>query len=844
MLAADRLTPNQQRIVQHNEGPALVFAVAGAGKTTAMVHRIRHLVEERGVRPDRILASSFSKATVSDLADGLRALGVRGVDCCTLHALGRRCIQQAEAHKHLPSRLDQQSVNPSRAARYLAERALQRLAQEREVDRADLGILPTDLADQIGAWKRQLCYADLSAAHLPERAQEHASQAEHENDDYLTLYRYAEEERDNEGWVTFDDMLREGWEALMRFSAVRNAAQSAYNYVLVDEFQDVSRVQYRMLDVLTAPHRNYMAIGDDDQCIYTWRGANPSYILGFADAYDAAEYVLHDNFRSPVQQTALANRVIVHNRERHAKRIQCTKGYGGTTQCIEAEDASDEAARIATAIQSHLRAGGAPTDIVILVRQYAQTPFIEQALLQADVPYRIVGNTPFYERPEVQPLLQYLYWATLEATVQDQGWFADRRKIIPYLERFQTMLRTPNRYVSYAVQQHVRRAARQQQTSVLDALAAHTDQMHERTVEQVEDFLDTAAALADRVNDPAADTLAWLIDAIDYEAHLRQQSAFQDVGENRVATARSLVDFAEGCVSAQDLLETIYQIDQAQTNSDSDAVLTLRSIHRAKGGEWPVVFVPGCNEDTFPAAGSASHSAMMEEERRLFYVAVTRAQETLYLSHVESEPRSPFVGEAQLRATLSQCETLQSVADTAPEALTPADAVRFCTAVGKLELERYLHTWWSAEPAHRTTLLKQAKHAESTLSERLQAGDVSGLLIPVAVRNDLVSATKPFAFAVSSHTERIEVYQRDRRIGFVDAERSETALPLDLLPWDTLTAHLARRTQSGNTLYLRPGTTPADDADSVPDGQDLTKVLSEAYQRGRAALNEAIASQE
>ncbi len=843
MLATDALTPTQQRIVQHDEGPALVFAVAGAGKTTAMVHRIRHLVDERGVPPERILASSFSRATVSDLEDGLHTLGVRGVECRTLHALGRRCIQHAEARKHLPPRLNEQSVSPGNATQYLAERALKRLAREREIDVADLGIPQPDLVDQIGAWKRQLCYADLSAAHLPESAQEHASQAEHENDDYLTLYRYAEEERDNEGWITFDDMLREGWEALMRFSAVREAAQSAYEYVLVDEFQDVSRVQYRMLDVLTAPHRNYMAIGDDDQCIYTWRGADPSYILDFSSAYNADEYMLHDNFRSPVQQTALANRVIAHNTERQDKRIQCTKGYGGTTQCTAAQDAAEEGTRIASTIQSHLRAGRAPTDIVILVRQYAQTPFIEQALLEAEVPHRIVGNTPFYERPEVQTLLQYLYWATLESTVQGRGWFADRRKVKAYLDRFQTIIRTPNRYVSYAVLQNVARASRTQQTSVLDALAAHTDQMHERTVEQVEDFLETASSLAARVNAPAADTLSWLIDAIDYDEHLREQSAFRDVGENRVATAQSLVGFADGYASAQALLEAIYRISQSHANSDPAATLTLRSIHRAKGGEWPVVFVPGCTTGTFPPAGTETDTRLMEEERRLFYVAVTRAQEELHLSHVESDPRSPFLGEARPDATLAQCDALQTVAETDPASLTPEDAVRFCMAVGALGLARYVRSWWDPPAGFRERLIECANEAEATVKEKLRDGDATDLLIPVAKRAESVSATRPFTFAASSHTGRIEVYQRDWRIGFVDVERSDQHVPLDLLPWDTLTAHLARRTTSGETLYLRLGTAPTNSdqkSSEDPASSDATGVFTDSYQQGKTAVISAM----
>jgi hypothetical protein len=205
---------------------------------------------------------------------------------------------------------------------------------------------------------------------------------------------------------------------------------------------------------------------------------------------------------------------------------------------------------------------------------------------------------------------------------------------------------------------------------------------------------------------------------------------------------------------------------------------------------------------------------------------------------VESEPRSLFLEEAEPNAVRAQCDALQSVSDTAPDALTPIDAVRFCAAVGALGLERYIRTWWTADAAYRAALLEQAKHAESTLTSQLQAGNATELLIPVTKRNDLVSATRPFTFAASSHTKRIEVYQRDRRIGFVDPERSDMELPLDVLPWDTLSAHLARRTESGRTLYLRPGTTPKD-SNGNASGISLIDVLSKTYQRGRAALEEA-----
>jgi DNA helicase-2/ATP-dependent DNA helicase PcrA len=386
MVARERLTDEQQRIVRHGRGPALVFAVAGAGKTTSLVHRVARLVEEGAVAPQNILASSFSRATAHDLEEGLKALGLTGVDCRTLHSLGRQFIKRAEAEHHWSRRLGDEDVNPSRLGPVLAGRALSRLARERDVDDHELDIGRGELEDQISAWKAQLCYADLEAAALPEAAREEARQAEHDNEDFVTLYRYYEEERTREGWVTFDDMLLEGWEALLRFDDLRAQAQQAYEQVLIDEFQDISRVQYQMLDVLTEPHRNYMAVGDDDQCIYEWRGADPSFILNFREEYGADEYLIRDTFRPQAPHTALANAVIDRNDYRREKHLNLTRGFGGSAQVDSADGAAAEAGQVADAVEARLEKGRALPEMVVLVRQYAQTPPFEQVFIDRDLP--------------------------------------------------------------------------------------------------------------------------------------------------------------------------------------------------------------------------------------------------------------------------------------------------------------------------------------------------------------------------------------------------------------------------------------------------------------------------
>ncbi|MFB6231306.1 MAG: ATP-dependent helicase [Salinibacter sp.] len=726
MVARERLTDEQQRIVRHGQGPALVFAVAGAGKTTALVHRVAHLVEE-GVPPGDILASSFSRATVHDLEEGLEALGLSGVGCRTLHSLGRRLIKRAEAEHHWSRRLGDEDMNPARLGPVLAGRALSRLARERDIDDHDLDIGRGELEDQISAWKAQLCYPDLEAAALPEAAREEARQAEHDNEDFVTLYRYYEEERTQEGWVTFDDMLLEGWEALLRFDDLRAQAQRAYDYVLIDEFQDISRVQHQMLDVLTEPHRNYMAVGDDDQCIYEWRGADPSFILDFREEYGAEEYLIRDTFRPQAQHTTLANAVIAHNDRRRDKHLNLTRGFGGSVQVEPAEGAAAEARQMAGVIEGHLEQGRTLPEMVVLVRQYAQTPPLEQVLIDRDLPYQIVGNVPFYRRRPVQVLLRHLFWGTLEAKVRDDGWFDHWRNAQRYVDRFQTLMQAPNRYVSMDLVTRICREAVGRETSVTDLLAASMGKMHDRTAERVERFLETAEGLLKRLDDPAHETVGWLIEALDYEEHLRRHSAFEELADRRIQTARSLIDFSRGHPDTASVLARIKEIsfDRPERGPQTD-VLEIRSIHRAKGREWSIVFVPGCNDGTIPASrddhGAASappgkvtaeededsargtSAARQEEERRLFYVALTRAKEELRLSYDRTEPPSPFLGEADVEHRLALCEQVRQVTERPAGDWDAEDVAWLCIGAGELHLRRYLEAWWRPAAEQRRAL--------------------------------------------------------------------------------------------------------------------------------------------
>jgi DNA helicase-2/ATP-dependent DNA helicase PcrA len=696
------------------------------------------------VEPESILASSFSKATVADLKDGVKKVGVPGADCRTLHSLGQQFIRYAEEKQHWPPRLSDGGDDKEQYDSILAYRAIRRLAREMEVDSHAIGIDAKDLKDQISAWKGDLAYADLEKANLPAPALKHASQAGHRNALFVKLYQYYEEERAREKWITFDDMLLEGWEALVRFPDVRQRAQSQYEYVLIDEFQDVNRVQYLMLDILTEQRRNYMAIGDDDQCIYEWRGANPNYILDFCKEYGAKEYIISDNFRSKIQQTSLANAVIEHNKNRRGKHINLTRGLDGRTRLIEVGGSAEEAENIVDIIRSHLENGLSTKDMVVLVRQYSQTPFIEQALIGAEIPYKVVGNSPFYLRKQVQVLLRFLYWAMMERTVQKHGWFESRRRSSHYVDRFQKIIREPNRFISADIVQRIGMMALKEKTSLLDVMTVHMADMADKTAERVEEFLGIAEELVRRLDDPADQTVAWLIEALDYEAYIRERSAFVEIADGRVNTAKSLITFATGHATVMDLLDHIRRIsfNQPEKGPGEDA-LKISSIHRSKGGQWPVVFIPGCNDGTIPVKRSepalkgptllverlhreqAELLIDAEEERRLFYVAITRAQKELNIYYDRNEPISPFLREARAEKVLTACNLIRAAAEKSPGGLSDEEARHLCRGIDTLRLKRFVEKWWKRDDAYKAQLAQRIQHVEEVKDDRSDSANPS-----------------------------------------------------------------------------------------------------------------------
>ena len=691
------LTEAQRAVVAHDYGPALVFAVAGAGKTTAMVHRIERLVREAIFAPDQILATSFGKGNERDIHHSLRRWPhCRAVNVHTLHAVGRQIIALAQGYGHLMRwRLD--NGGDADSAQSLLNATIDEARRRNVSFRLELdGPDRRDFLSYVDACKGNLRYADLEAVRLPPDALAVARQAPAPAGAlswYLDLYRLFEEVRRQRRAITFSDMLMTGWEALIRFPEVLEAVQARFRCVLVDEYQDINLAQSELLDLITAPERNYMAIGDDDQTIYEWRGASPRFILNFAERYQARRYLIADNFRCPAAPLVLANNVIAHNKQRAPKRLELSRGFQGQTSVHRHKDQAQMADHIVDRIRAHCRSGGALNDVAVLVRLNAQTPYIEQALIAADLAYRV--SLPFYNRSEIQTMIHYVRLAWVERALQEGQKLTGPQKQ-SLADAWYTVYNRPKRYLSRDLRDLVLNAVIREGVAPTRALfMAAPRAPHEGVMERIEQLADDIAWLASRLDGPAYDAL-WRLDLrLDYRQFLRESSGFPQTGEGRAASVAAFTEYSRSRGSLLAFMGHIRELAAQKSGRarEGDAV-TLSTIHGAKGLEWPVVFIAGCNQEMMPFQGSAAEN--MEEERRLFYVALTRSRRDLSLHYVKTEPPSQFLREAAARSVLPLVEATAATLEQDPATWEADDALVVASAVSNLHLERYFRRWWPA----------------------------------------------------------------------------------------------------------------------------------------------------
>ncbi len=608
------LNPEQREAVEHGEGPLLVLAGAGSGKTRVLTVRAARLIEEEGVPPDRLLAVTFTNKAADEMREriaGLLGQRPRGMWTGTFHSVAARLLRRE-------AELLDRDRNFTIYDQDDSLRAVKRAMEEVDLDP--------------GRWSPKSIRSRISNA---KNAMVGPSDFEEKSFDLVSrrvadVYPEYERHLRRSNAYDFDDLLVEAVRLLEDRDAVREQYAGRFLHVLVDEYQDTNHAQYRMVRALAEEHGNVCVVGDDDQSIYGWRGADLSNILDFERDFPGARVVrLERNYRSTRPILDVANAVISENEERKPKELRETRGGGEPVQVVRVPDEKAEASWTVRRIEQLTAAGEVePRECAVLYRTNAQSRPYENALRRADVPYRIVGGVRFYERREIKDVLAYLQLAVNPA---DEA-------------AFRRAARWPKRGVGDVTLERLTEAAREAGETLTAAAARATeiDAVPTRGAKSLEEFAAGVRSLGERQDEvPVDEVIRDCIQRFGLVAALTEEEDGDDRLDNVTELVADASDFDRSEVEdaeeeASDLevyLQTVRLLTDRDRYEDEAEGVTLMTLHNAKGLEFPVVFVGGVEEDLFPLSRSADDPAGLEEERRLFYVGVTRAEDRLFLTH-------------------------------------------------------------------------------------------------------------------------------------------------------------------------------------------------------------------
>jgi DNA helicase-2/ATP-dependent DNA helicase PcrA len=667
---ASLLNPAQLDAVRHPEGPLLVLAGAGSGKTRVLTYRIAELIHARGVAPSQILAVTFTNKAAGEMRERLRHLlgpgAARALWIGTFHAIASRILRISGAPIGLDPRFVIYDGDDQRAlmrevlrAEHVDDRQYPPAAVLAEISRAK-----NDLIDHVAyaaraETHRQSVIARLYAAYQRRLGECHA--------------------------LDFDDLLARTVELFREHPDVLASYQARFLHVLVDEYQDTNHAQYVLVNLLAGGRRNLSVVGDDDQAIYRWRGADVRNILEFERDYpDARVVTLDQNYRSTRRILRAASSVIRNNPHRHEKTLWTENPEGDEVTLFEAWDGYDEARYVGEAIKRHTASSGRAGDIAVLYRTHAQSRQFEEMFLRLGVPYRIVGGLRFYERAEIKDVLAYLRAAYNPADD------ASVRRV----------LNVPRRGIGDATVRRLETWARGEGATFWDALRHAPDAgvggPARRAIEAYVGILERlAAAAADRA---AREVLALALDLTGYRRALeaeRTDEAYARVENlDELAAVAQEVEDTTGDASLGMLLQHLALVTDEDAVDDRGDRVTLMTLHSAKGLEFPVVVLAGLEEGLFPHMRSLEEPNAMEEERRLCYVGMTRARSRLLLTYARqrtlygtSRPSLPSRFLAEMPdGVVTRSATLRSATGDWPEAderpvpeLAVGDAVRHKT---------------------------------------------------------------------------------------------------------------------------------------------------------------------
>ena len=611
------LNPEQRRAVEHLEGPLLILAGAGSGKTRVLTHRVAYLVGVHGVRPDEILAITFTNKAAGEMKTRIESLVgpvARTMWISTFHSMCARILRREAQRLGYASTF---SIHDEDDRRRLIKRCLGEL--DLDVKR----FTPEAMARVISDAKNQL----QDAAAYREQVGGFFAQAA------AQVYDLYERKLMEMNAMDFDDLLMNTVALFERFPKRLQHYQGAFRFILIDEYQDTNHAQYRLATLLAEEHRNLAVVGDDDQSIYSWRGADIRNILEFERDYpEAAVIRLEQNYRSTQPILDVANAVVTNNRQRKGKPLWTGRGEGTMVQVVEVNDERAEAQFVASEVQ-RLLAGEAQAarpfsagELAVLYRTNAQSRALEEQFGRYAIGYQVIGGPKFYERAEVKDVLAYL---TIIVNSADE-------------QRLLRIVNAPKRGLGATsigrLQAHA--ASVGEPLWAVMAAADEVPGLSPGAVASLTLFVGLVESFRAGASErPVAEVARTVLEESGYMEALKAQRTLEAEGR-----LENLEEFLGVCAeydrratepSLEGFLQEVSLFADVDSYADASELITLMTLHNAKGLEFPVVFVTGMEEGIFPHQRSLDEQNL-EEERRLAYVGITRAMDRLYLVHARA----------------------------------------------------------------------------------------------------------------------------------------------------------------------------------------------------------------
>jgi DNA helicase-2/ATP-dependent DNA helicase PcrA len=609
LLETEILNDVQSAAVRQTDGPVLIFAGAGSGKTRVLTHRIAHLLGELKVAPDRILAVTFTNKAAGEMKSRLHNMVgavARDVWVGTFHAMCVRILRRDGSKI---------GIGPSFAV----------------IDDADQRQLVKEILDDLDYDERQLsagaCLAEIDKAKNALIWPEQYVQAQTSFVGERIANVYAEYQRrlNESNSLDFDDLIVRTIDLLERDDAIRQKYQRKFQYILVDEYQDVNAAQYRLIALLGAHHGNVTVVGDDDQSIYSWRGSDYRMILRFEEDFPGANtFKLEENYRSTGRILDAASTLVANNRARAAKRLFTARDEGEPITLYPAATERDEARYVVEKVKSLVRDGAAYRDFVVLYRTNAQSRVFEEALLAEGIPYRVVGGVGFYARTEIKDVIAYLRYIVNSSDAL----------------AFKRIVNVPRRGIGQQTLAALVQSANAARLSVGEAIF-HGELLRTavpKKLKELERFAELITELRRQARDVGvADLLVAVMEQSGYVRELQSEDSHD--ARARLENLAELVGVAREYEATDEepslagFLANIALVSDLDALEEDASYVTLMTLHSAKGLEFPSVFLTGLEEGVFPHSRALTETAELEEERRLAYVGITRAIDRIFLTY-------------------------------------------------------------------------------------------------------------------------------------------------------------------------------------------------------------------